>query len=119
MELLTILIFIGFSGLVFADSWSTKVNMSTARDALGVAVVAGKIYAIGGNSSGEHIATNEKYNQATNSWATKTPMPTPRYGPAVSVVNDKIYAIGGWNGSNYLRLEVNNKIITKKLVLVK
>jgi energy-converting hydrogenase Eha subunit A len=76
------------------NSWTTKTSMPTNRSSLGVAVVNGKIYAIGGYSS-SHLATNEEYDPATNTWATKKPMPTPRCNFGIAVYQNKIYVIGG------------------------
>ena len=76
------------------DSWATKEPMPTARYRFGVAVVAGKIYAIGGLDSGP-LGTNEEYDPATDTWTTKTSMPTPRYYFAVAVYENKIYTFGG------------------------
>jgi len=79
------------------DSWISLTEMPTARAGIGVAVVEGKIYAIGGsyNSLGE----TEEYDPATNTWTTKTPMPTPRIYFGIAVVENKIYVIGGDSGN--------------------
>ena len=61
-----------------ANSWIAKAPMPTPRGGLGVAVVDGKIYAIGGDASGKLVGTNEEYNPVTDTWTTKAPMPTPR-----------------------------------------
>ncbi len=78
------------------DTWTAKAPMPTARAKHSLAVVNGKIYAIGGWTSisyGPNIV--EEYDSATNSWTTKAPMPTGRAELATVVVNNKIYAIGG------------------------
>ncbi|WGM90308.1 MAG: kelch repeat-containing protein [Candidatus Bathyarchaeum tardum] len=79
------------------DSWVTLEPMPTARNGFGVAVVNGKIYAIGGynRASGSYLASNEMYDPATNTWTTKASMPTPRSNFGIAVVDNKIYAIGG------------------------
>jgi len=82
------------------DSWTTKAQMPTPRSGLGVAVVNGKIYAIGG-SNGSHLNTNEEYDPATNTWATRKPMPIQRHRFAIAVVEHKIYVIGGEIPGNY------------------
>jgi len=83
------------------DSWVTLEPIPTARMNFGVAVVDGKIYAIGGHKgySGSYLASNEMYDPATNTWTTKASMPTPRSGFGVAVVDNKIYVIGGSIGS--------------------
>jgi N-acetylneuraminic acid mutarotase len=79
------------------DAWSTMAPMPTARMLLGVGVVNGKIYAIGGtaDSYGPYVSANEEYDPMTNSWTTKKPMPTATIGFGVAVYQNKIYAIGG------------------------
>jgi N-acetylneuraminic acid mutarotase len=79
------------------DQWITFESMPTARAGIGVAVVNGKIYAIGGsyNSLGE----TEEYDPATNTWTKKTSMPTPRMWVGIAVVENKIYVIGGDSGN--------------------
>ena len=94
--------------------------MQQARGGLGVAVVAGKIYAIGGQpgSSRSSIDINEEYDHATDVWVFKEPMPTARSDFAVATYNNKIYCIGGeklvvtfesgvWNSSELFVLDVN------------
>lgn len=66
--------------------------MPTPRSGLGVAVVNGILYAVGGSSwSGEVQA----YDPATNTWTTKASIPTKRAGLGTGVVNGLIYAVGG------------------------
>lgn len=74
------------------DSWVTKEAMPTARSGLGVAVVNGKIYAIGGDG-GSNVT--EEYNPVTNTWTTKEAMPTGRSRFGIAVYQNKIYIMGG------------------------
>jgi N-acetylneuraminic acid mutarotase len=74
------------------NTWVTKAPMQVPRDSLGVAVVNGKIYAIGGYGG---TSTNEEYDPVTNTWSTKTPMPTPRSTFAIATYQNIIYCIGG------------------------
>jgi N-acetylneuraminic acid mutarotase len=82
------------------NSWTTKEAMPTARGGLGVAVVNGKIYAIGGNAEDGAVGTNEEYNPVTDTWTTKKSMPTARSGFAIAVYQKKIYCIGGTTGDS-------------------
>jgi N-acetylneuraminic acid mutarotase len=81
------------------NSWATKASMPTARAQLGVAVVNGKIYAIGGannTAAGPTVlSVNEEYDPATNTWTKKEPMPTVRHSFGIAVYENKIYCIGG------------------------
>jgi len=90
------------------NTWATKAPMHVARSNLGVAVVDGKIYAIGGSTrsgarvlTGGVVGTNEEYDPATDTWRSRIPMPTPREDFAIASYEGKIYCIGGYtaNGS--------------------
>jgi N-acetylneuraminic acid mutarotase len=82
------------------NSWTTKKPMPTARGGLGVAVVNGKIYAIGGFDGITQLAVNEEYNPVTDTWTTKASMLTARSGFAIAVYQNKIYCIGGTIGDS-------------------
>ncbi|MCL1978009.1 MAG: hypothetical protein FWG55_07930 [Candidatus Bathyarchaeota archaeon] len=75
--------------------------MPTNRCGLGLAVVSGKIYAIGGSNSDGELAVNEMYDPGTNKWYTKMSMPTARTGFAIAVYESKIYVIGGSVGDSF------------------
>ena len=84
------------------DSWTTLAPMNQARGHLGVVVVDGKIYAIGGglafgaNTENNYLTANERYDPKSNTWVTLTSMPTPRQGFAIAACDGKIYCIGGY-----------------------
>lgn len=80
------------------NTWRKMASMPTARGGLGVAVVNGKIYAIGGLSYASHLSTNEMYDPSTNTWTTMAAMPTARSDFAIAVYQNKIYCIGGETG---------------------
>jgi len=82
------------SAAVVEDSWVSKAPMQVARFGLGVAVVGGKIYAIGGSGDGA-LGTNEEYDPVTDTWVFKSSMPVPSSGFATAVYEGKIYCIGG------------------------
>ncbi|MFC1522469.1 fibronectin type III domain-containing protein [Elusimicrobiota bacterium] len=85
-------------------SWTTKAVMpGGGRIYHAVAVVGGKIYAIGGYDSSENVKTNEEYDPATNSWAVRASMANGRTELEAAAVGNKIYAIGGKNsGTTYV-----------------
>jgi N-acetylneuraminic acid mutarotase len=110
VALLLVLVFLASSCLiafkpVSADaswnSWVSKAPMHAARSGLGVAVVNGKIYAIGGFIGIEVVTgINEEYDPETDIWTTKAAMPTPRAYFAITAYKNKIYCIGGAGGVN-------------------
>src|SRR5438477_134646 len=76
--------------------WSVKAPMPTARGALAVGIVGGKIYAVGGvGTNGRNTAANEEFDPARNLWSKHAPIPSPRDHHAIGVVAGKLYAIGG------------------------
>ncbi len=95
----------------FGNVWISKAPMQTARGGLGVAVVNGRIYAIGGSiasgpyspdiTGGGFVGTNEEYDPETDMWTAKASMPTPRDYFAIAAYQSKIYCIGGAVGSTY------------------
>src|SRR4030042_3495751 len=84
------------STAVVEDSWFSKAAMHEGRTGVGVAVVNGKIYTIGGANQKGFSATNEEYDPATNTWTFKTPMPTPRSAFGIAFYHNKVYCIGGY-----------------------
>jgi N-acetylneuraminic acid mutarotase len=100
--LFSLLFFINHSLLAQGNTWdSTKTEMPTARYSHGTCAVNGKIYAIGGETTGNGCnspATQkvEEFNPSTDSWdTTKTDMPMARESFSIGAVNGKIYVIGG------------------------
>lgn len=79
------------------DTWSEKASMPKARFGLAVAVVKGKLYAVGGNNYRGNMNTVQAYDPATNTWATRASIPMPRTELAASVVNGRIFVVGGCN----------------------
>ena len=82
---------------VSCTCWTTKDPMSIARLGLGVAVVNGVLYAVGGNISGSWTNFVEAYEPVANNWATKAPIPQAPIPAAVGVVDGVLYAVGGYD----------------------
>jgi len=107
------------------DTWRALAPLPTKRGSPVAAVVAGKIYVIGGagthpgsketsiHSARPHRAldTNEVYDPATNTWQTRSTMPTARNHSAIGVVNNKIYVIGGRIGAGFITTASNVDIV--------
>ena len=84
------------SAVAAENTWTQKAPMQVARYGLGVAVVNGKIYAMGGLTMG----TNEEYDPKTDTWSYKAPMPTPRAEFGIAVYQNMVYCIGGLTSPN-------------------
>ncbi|ELW47181.1 Kelch-like protein 3 [Tupaia chinensis] len=100
-------ILVGPSGLASVEAYSYKTNewffvapMNTRRSSVGVGVVEGKLYAVGGydGASRQCLSTVEQYNPATNEWIYVADMSTRRSGAGVGVLSGQLYATGGHDG---------------------
>jgi N-acetylneuraminic acid mutarotase len=121
LVLLIVLVFLIVSSFVVTeivsasspDTWESKAPMTAPRAYLGVTVVGGKIYAIGGDEGSEtgNVMTGigmtnnvvnftEAYDPVSDSWVSKAAMPTSRALFGTAVYQDRIYCIGGYNGAN-------------------
>jgi len=93
------------------SAWSSLSPMPTVRGGFGLAVVGGKIYAVGGlNNNNATLNVVEEYNPQRNEWVVKTSMPTPRSGFAIAVYDNKIFCIGGTIGSTGTGFIANNEV---------
>ena len=84
------------------NSWGSGAAMpSPSRYPVGVGAINGKLYVVGGTTTGSAIInTNQVYNAATNSWTTAAPLPAALMGGTGAVVNSILYVIGGYDGTH-------------------
>merc|ERR1711970_236334 len=79
--------------------WKSLPDMLNARRHVGAVALDGCLYAVGGHSGSEHLASVECFDLKTKNWRLKRQMNVPRRGIALAVVNHKetkcIFAIGG------------------------
>ncbi len=87
------------------DRWTAKASMPTARAYLGVGVLNGILYAVGGESD----TTVEAYDPVTDRWTARTPLAPAGFQVGVGVVADVLYAVPGVRGSG--------PFITKDLIV--
>lgn len=74
--------------------------MSTRRSSVGVVVLDGYLYAVGGYDGVARQCLNsvERYDSQRDEWIQVEPMTQRRSGAAVAVLDNMLYAIGGHNG---------------------
>jgi N-acetylneuraminic acid mutarotase len=83
------------------NRWRERAPMPTARGALAIGVIDGKIYAVGGGNAvgrgswGHGVNSFERYDPVTDTWQALPPMPTPRHHLTAAVLDGRLYAIGG------------------------
>lgn len=80
--------------------WSNVASMSTRRSSVGVAILNGRLYAVGGYDGVARQCLNsvECYDSETDEWSPVEAMTQRRSGAAVAVLENLVYAIGGHNG---------------------
>uniref|UniRef100_A0A672MW90 Kelch-like protein 3 n=1 Tax=Sinocyclocheilus grahami TaxID=75366 RepID=A0A672MW90_SINGR len=83
-----------------ANEWMFVAPMNTRRSSVGVGVVDGKLYAVGGydGASRQCLSTVEEYNPVSNKWCYVADMSTRRSGAGVGVLSGQLYAAGGHDG---------------------
>ena len=84
------------------NAWSLVAALSTTRFALALAVLDGKLYAMGGSNALGPSALNsvEVYDPAANAWSAVAPMKTARLGHGAAVADGKIWVVGGGRQSS-------------------
>ncbi|NIG59208.1 kelch-like protein 2 [Pontoporia blainvillei] len=83
-----------------SNEWFHVAPMNTRRSSVGVAVVGGLLYAVGGydGASRQCLSTVECYSATANEWTYIAEMSTRRSGAGVGVLNNLLYAVGGHDG---------------------
>jgi N-acetylneuraminic acid mutarotase len=81
------------------NRWSSGTPLPEMLHHMGVAVLNGKIYSVGGERNNffarSAVDSVWEYDPATDRWQSRAPMPTPRGAMAVAVLDGRLYAIGG------------------------
>ncbi|XP_075466944.1 kelch-like ECH-associated protein 1A [Ascaphus truei] len=84
------------------NQWTSGAPMNVARNRVGVAVVDGAIYAVGGSCESKHHKSVERYDPDSNEWTFVASMSIARIGAGVTACRGLLYAIGGFDGENRL-----------------
>ena len=77
--------------------------MSTHRHGLGVGVLEGPMYSVGGHDGWSYLNTVERWDPQARQWSYVAPMSTSRSTVGVAVLRGKLYAVGGRDGSSCLK----------------
>lgn len=85
------------------NAWHSCTEMSVPRNRVGVVVLDGLLYAVGGSYSTQHHKSVERYDPGEDCWTTVAPMSCARIGVGVAVVRRILYAVGGYDGESRLR----------------
>ena len=80
------------------DSWRELAPMGTKRRGVGVAILNGLLYVVGGSDGVQALRSAECYDPRTNTWSSISDLNEERSSVAVAVVGDFLYAVGGYDG---------------------
>ena len=80
--------------------WRSIANMSTRRSSVGVGVLCGVIYAVGGYDGNSRLCLSsvEVYNPNDDVWVRVADMSSRRSGAGVGVLQGQLYSVGGHDG---------------------
>ena len=84
------------------NKWTEATGMIVRRQQLGVGVLDGKVYAVGGSDGSLRLSSVECFDPATNFWSFVAPMGTCRSGVGVGVLGGAMCAAGGYDGRSCL-----------------
>ena len=88
--------------------WETRAPMPTPRGGLAVAVLGGRLHALGGSADGVSNA-HEVYDPAADRWTAANAMPTARDHLAAVAFQGRVWALGGrasFMGEQYGNVEI-------------
>ena len=77
-----------------SDTWTATTGMIEYRSSLGVGVLDGFLYAVGGYNGQMTVDTVERYNLRTQEWSMIPEMTTQRSMLGVASLNGELYAVG-------------------------
>uniref|UniRef100_A0A3Q2QKD0 Kelch-like ECH-associated protein 1a n=1 Tax=Fundulus heteroclitus TaxID=8078 RepID=A0A3Q2QKD0_FUNHE len=82
------------------NKWSQRASLNIPRNRVGVAVVDGCIYAVGGSQGSVHHNTVERWDPESNRWSFVFPMSVARLGAGAAACGGALYVVGGYDGQN-------------------
>ena len=77
------------------DTWTKLDSMPEAAGSVGATYAAGRVFAIGGESTTSVSDSVQAYDIPKGRWSQLPTLPTARHGVAAATLDDSVYAIGG------------------------
>jgi non-specific serine/threonine protein kinase len=75
--------------------WTELASMHYARGGHALVAAQGRLYAIGGNTTGGNVGPAEVYDPAANAWTTLAALPAPRNHVSGFVIESNVCVVGG------------------------
>jgi N-acetylneuraminic acid mutarotase len=86
------------------NRWTRLPDMPTARAALAVGALGGKLYAVGGANGARRLDVLEIYDFAKRRWSRGAPFSVPREHLGGAVAGGRFYAVAGRNADGNLAI---------------
>uniref|UniRef100_H2Y8L9 BTB domain-containing protein n=1 Tax=Ciona savignyi TaxID=51511 RepID=H2Y8L9_CIOSA len=86
---------------IFNGKWQKMCGMINRRCYVGIALLQGEIYAVGGKNGeqeGDRLKSAEKFNPNLNTWTKLPDMIERRSDAGVCSLHDRVYVAGGFTG---------------------
>ena len=80
------------------NTWQELTSMKTCRRGVGVAILNGYLYAVGGSDGIHALKLAEKYDPTCDTWTQVADMNENRSSVAAAALGEYFYAIGGYTG---------------------
>lgn len=80
------------------DKWRFAESINLNRSRVAVAVLQGRLYAIGGYNGLERLSTVEYFDLETKKWRKVASISKPRSALGLAVLNNRLYVCGGYDG---------------------
>ena len=86
------------------NTWRDLAPMVTSRRGVGLSLLGGFLYAVGGSDRIQALRLAERYDPSTNEWTKISEMNENRSSVAAVTLHNHIFAVGGYDGTaNCLR----------------
>jgi N-acetylneuraminic acid mutarotase len=89
-----------------SGAWVAVAPMTAARTGFAVAVLGGRIVAVGGFDGSNALRSCERYEPATDKWEALPDMPTARSCSAATVLGGRLWVTGGYGTGDLATVEV-------------
>ena len=88
---------------MYSNKWQRAAPLNSARQQLGVGVISGSLYAVGGSDGYTRLNSVERYDRDLDRWIYTKSLNTSRSGVGVGTLGDALYALGGYDGRTCLK----------------
>ncbi|XP_028406547.1 kelch-like protein 20 [Dendronephthya gigantea] len=88
---------------MYSNKWQRAAPLNSSRQQLGVGVINGSLYAVGGSDGYSRLNSVERYDRELDRWIYTKSLNTSRSGVGVGTLGDALYALGGYDGRTCLK----------------